>query len=364
MRLAVDLARTGQGAVEPNPMVGCVLVRDGQIIGQGFHRKFGGPHAEIEALRSLGSSSARGATAYVSLEPCCHHGKTPPCTEALIQAQVSRVVVAMRDPFPQVAGRGLNLLREAGIAVTTGVMEAEAAALNAPYIKLLRTGRPWVIAKWAMTVDGRIATASGQSQWISNEDSRREVHRLRSRVDAIAVGMGTVRSDNPRLTARLQTHEPRSRLATRVVFCRHELPAIHTQLVATAREAPLLLVLGSQFSPSDANALQSRGAEVLHTTSDDPLRMIAESLEFLGTRRMTNIVVEGGSRLMASFLEADQIDECQVFIGPMAFGGERAPGPIGGNGVANLDQAPRFELIAIDRLHHDVRLTYRRSSQK
>jgi diaminohydroxyphosphoribosylaminopyrimidine deaminase/5-amino-6-(5-phosphoribosylamino)uracil reductase len=317
MHLAVDLARSGQGAVEPNPMVGCVLVRDGQIIGQGFHRKFGGPHAEIEALRSLGSSTAEGATAYVSLEPCCHHGKTPPCTDALIQAQVSRVVVAMSDPFPQVAGRGLDLLREAGIAVTTGVLEVEATALNAPYTKLLRTGKPWVIAKWAMTIDGRIATTNGQSQWISNEDSRREVHRLRSRVDAIAVGMGTVRSDDPRLTARLESHEPLSRLATRVVFCRHELPAIHTQLVATANEAPLLLVLGSQFSPSDANTLKSRGAEVLHTTSDDPLRMVAESLEFLGARRMTNILVEGGSRLMASFLEADQIDECQVFMSPI-----------------------------------------------
>ena len=195
------LAVRGQGAVEPNPMVGCVLVRGGRVVGEGWHKRFGGPHAEVEALRAAGRA-ARGATAYVSLEPCCHFGKTPPCTDALIAAGVSRVVAAMRDPFPKVRGRGRRLLEAAGIKVGMGLCEAEAMRLNAPYLKRQRTGRPWVILKWAQSVDGRIATRTGDSKWISSEDSRAQAHDLRGRVDAVIVGVGTVRADDPLLTCR------------------------------------------------------------------------------------------------------------------------------------------------------------------
>ena len=226
MREAIRLAALGRGYAEPNPMVGCVLVRDGTVIGKGYHRKFGGPHAEIDALRSLGTESAVGATAYVSLEPCCHHGKTPPCTESLIESGVKRVVFAMEDPFPKVSGGGAVALRDAGIEVTGDVMRDEASRLNAPYIKRTTTGKPWVIAKWAMTGDGKIATRTGDSQWITNPESRLDVHRTRSKVDGILTGMGTVRADNPMLDARLADPDAEvPRVARRIVFCRTSIPS-------------------------------------------------------------------------------------------------------------------------------------------
>ncbi|MGC4002137.1 MAG: bifunctional diaminohydroxyphosphoribosylaminopyrimidine deaminase/5-amino-6-(5-phosphoribosylamino)uracil reductase RibD [Pirellulales bacterium] len=213
MARALDLAERGRGFVEPNPLVGCVLVRDGMVVGEGFHTKFGAVHAEVEALRVAGPR-ARGATAYVTLEPCCHHGKTPPCTQALIAAGIVRVVAAMRDPFPRVAGGGFAELIAAGIVVETDLHRDAAARLNAPYLKLIATGLPWTIAKWAMTLDGKIATHTGDSRWISGDASRRSVHELRGRMDAIVVGGGTAKRDDPLLTAR----PPGARVALRVVL--------------------------------------------------------------------------------------------------------------------------------------------------
>ena len=363
MRRAIELARQGQGAVEPNPMVGCVLVRDGAVIGQGYHRAFGGPHAEVEAIRSLAAGDAAGATAYVSLEPCCHHGKTPPCTDALITAGVARVVVAMGDPYPRVSGRGLNQLRDAGIEVTAGVLEEEATALCAPYLKRLRTGKPWVIAKWAMTIDGRIATVAGESQWITGEAARLDVHRLRSRVDAIAVGMGTVVADNPMLNSRLdQSEGSAQRIASRVVFCRNRLPSADCQLVATAREIPLLLIVGPAVDARQLEQLQSLGAEVIPIDTEDPSAMVNLALDELGNRALTNLIVEGGGELLASFFSAGQIDECHVYLGPRIFGGNTAPGPIGGPGITNLAESPRFRLMSIEQIDGDVKVIYRRTS--
>ncbi len=201
MARALELAARGEGWVEPNPMVGCVIMRDGEIVGEGYHQRFGGPHAEVKALQLAGPRAA-GADVYVTLEPCCHHGKTPPCTQALIAAGVRRVVVAQSDPFAQVAGQGCAELAQAGIDVETGLLETEARQLNAPYLKLVASGRPWIIAKWAMTLDGKMATASGDSRWISCEASRAIVHRIRGRVDAIMVGRNTAATDDPLLTAR------------------------------------------------------------------------------------------------------------------------------------------------------------------
>src|SRR5437764_12544149 len=201
MRRALELAERGRGYVEPNPLVGAVVVRDGRLVGAGWHQRYGQAHAEVNALAAAGEA-ARGATLYVTLEPCCHVGKTPPCTDAVIRAGVARVVAAMSDPFPQVAGRGAELLRQAGLAVEVGPCEAEARRLNAPYLKLLARGRPYVHAKWAMTLDGKIATRSGDSKWISNRASRQVVHDLRGRVDGIVVGAGTALADDPQLTAR------------------------------------------------------------------------------------------------------------------------------------------------------------------
>jgi diaminohydroxyphosphoribosylaminopyrimidine deaminase/5-amino-6-(5-phosphoribosylamino)uracil reductase len=360
MRIALESAQRGQGWVEPNPLVGCVIVRDGAVIGQGFHRQFGGPHAEIEALHSLASSvDAKGATAYVTLEPCCHHGKTPPCTDALIDAGIARVVVAMADPFPQVAGGGLAQLAAAEIKTTVGVLRGPAQALNAPYLKKVRTGKPWVIAKWAMTVDGRIATVGGESQWITGEASRADVHQLRGRVDAIAVGMGTAEADDPMLTARLT--DPLPRVATRVVFSRHRVPAIPSKLVQSAREIPTMLVAGSQLEADRLDDLESRGLIVIRVGSDDPVEMVASTLKEMGAREMTNVMLEGGGELLASFFAADQIDECRIYIGPKVFGGALAKGPIAGAGVEKVTDARSLSLVSVDQIDHDLRVVYRKS---
>lgn len=371
MRLALRLAARGEGFVEPNPMVGCVLVRDGKRIGQGYHRHFGGPHAEVEALRDCDDPGA--ATAYVTLEPCCHHGKTPPCSEALLRAGVGRVVVATEDPFPRVAGGGIRLLRRSGVDVTVGVLASEARELIAPYWKRVSTGRPWVIAKWAMTVDGKIATVSGESQWITGDASRREVHRLRGRVDAIAVGMGTVEADDPLLTARpvdaFGQPEPSPRVASRVVFCGHRTPAPTSRLVRSARQTPLIVVAGPDVAEEELDSLSRRGARIWRCPASSPTARVDEALRRSadsnasieeGSVPATNWMLEGGGGLMASFFEADRVDECHVYIGPLAFGGATAAGPVGGEGISRLADASRFRLLRTDRFDDDVRLVYRR----
>ncbi|TWU08182.1 bifunctional diaminohydroxyphosphoribosylaminopyrimidine deaminase/5-amino-6-(5-phosphoribosylamino)uracil reductase RibD [Stieleria varia] len=370
MRLALQLAQQGQGHVEPNPMVGCVLARDGQIIGQGYHESFGGPHAEVQALRSLtDSATANSCTAYVTLEPCCHHGKTPPCVDALINAGVRRVVVAMDDPFPKVSGGGLERLRQAGVEVHLGLLRADAAELNAPYLKRIRSGIPWVIAKWAMTMDGRIATVSGQSQWITGETARRSVHQLRARVDAILTGMGTVESDDPTLTARLSNTdndgtsiEP-SRVATRVVFCRHRLPDLKSKLMSTIDQAPVLLIVSDTIDESHLASLTHAGAAVFRCQNSDPSQMIHAGLTHLGKQSMTNVMLECGSTMMGSFLCPENlVDECHIYLGNTLFGGATALGPIGGNGFKMLAQAPRFRLVETTQMDNDLRIIYRSST--
>ena len=366
MREAIQLASLGIGVVEPNPMVGCVLVRDGRVLGKGHHQKFGGPHAEVEALRSLiAPEQARGATAYVSLEPCCHHGKTPPCSQALIDAGVARVVVAMADPFPKVDGGGLRLLQAAGIETRLGVLGGVAEELNAPYLKRLRTGRPWVIAKWAMTMDGKIATSGGQSQWITGHQARNEVHKLRSRVDGVAVGMGTVLADDPMLTARVQGPDRlHQRVAARIVFCQHRLPALHSKLMRSVGEIPLTLVIGPEVPSAQVAALKAAGASLVSVSSCDSTEMVREALSLLGQQSMTNLMLEGGSELLASFLSADQIDECHVYLGAKLFGGQTAKGPIGGVGIDQITEALSFHLASIEPFGDDIRVVYRRDITK
>ncbi len=389
MRLALRLAAQGEGLVEPNPMVGCVLVRDGERIGQGFHRRFGGPHAEVEALRDC--HDPRGATAYVTLEPCCHHGKTPPCTEALLRAGVGRVVVAVEDPFPSVAGGGIRQLRISGVDVTVGVLASEARDLIAPYLKRVATGRPWVIAKWAMTLDGKIATVTGQSQWITGDASRREVHRLRGRVDAIAVGMGTVEADDPRLTARTVDASGQAvtppRVANRVVFCSHRTPRPTSRVVRSARQTPLTLVAGPHLDEPRLQELGRLGVSVWRCPASSPTAMVEEALRRSASPNAlvtdlsipgtpvaeeavpaesrvpaTNWMLEGGGGLIASFFEAGQVDECHVYVGPMVFGGLTAAGPVGGSGVSRLADAGRYRLLRTDRFDDDVRLVFRRTT--
>jgi len=334
MQRALELAALGQGAVEPNPMVGCVIVEGAEIIGEGWHRRYGEAHAEIEALR-LAGRRARGATMYVTLEPCCHHGKTPPCSQAVIQAGVRRVVVAQQDPFPQVSGGGLAQLRAAGIEVEVGLLEAEARRLNAPYLKLLATGRPWVIAKWAMTLDGKTATRAGSSRWISNPQSREIVHALRGRVDAIIVGRETARLDDPLLTAR----PPGVRTALRVVADTHGTLALDSQLVRTAREVPLLIAVGPDVPATERGAFEAAGCEVFVCQADNHRQRLQELLRELGRRRMTNVLVEGGGRLTGSLLDLGEIDEVHVFIAPKLIGGAAASTPIAGDGIDDMSRA-------------------------
>lgn len=365
MRRALLLAERGRGFVEPNPLVGAIVVRDGAIVGEGHHERFGGAHAELNALAQAGSA-ARGATLYVTLEPCCHYGKTPPCTDAVIAAGISRVVAAMIDSFEPVQGRGLSQLRAAGVTVETGVLEPEARRLNAPYLKLLASGMPYVHAKWAMTLDGKIATAGGDSKWISGEEARRAAHALRGRMDAILVGMGTVEADDPLLTAR----PAGPRTALRVVLdSTARLPA-SSQLVRTAHDWPVLVATTDRAPAPALDALRSAGCECISFPHTDRGIAIEPLLRELGRRRATNVLVEGGSLVLGSFLDARQIDEVHVFVAGKLLGGENDRPAMAGVGSGGLADALEFELVDVSRvgddcLIHGLRLnrTDRRSFQ-
>lgn len=339
MARALELAAAGRGAVEPNPLVGCVVVRGAEIIGEGWHRAFGGPHAEIEALAVAGPRAA-GATLVVTLEPCCHHGKTPPCVEAILAAGISRVVFAHRDPFPQVAGAGAARLRAAGIEVVEGVLAEEAMRLNAPYLKRVASGLPWVIAKWAMTLDGKLATRTGASRWISGPAARRLAHDLRGRVDAVVVGRGTVAADDPLLIAR----PPGPRVATRVVLASRGALPDGCRLLATAREAPLLVALGPEAPASEVERLNRLGCETFCCRAASYAERWQELLAELGRRSMTNVLVEGGRQVLGTLFDQRTIDEVHVFVAPLLLGGEEAPSPLGGVGVPEIAAA-----LTIDR---------------
>jgi len=350
MRRALELAMRGQGAVEPNPMVGCVLARDGKELAAGWHERFGGPHAEVAAITAAKGIDLKGATAYVTLEPCCHQGKTPPCTEALLAAGVSRVVAAMRDPFPKVDGGGLRRLAESGVQVEVGCLEAEARRLNAPYLKLIEQHRPWVIAKWAMSLDGKIATRRSHSRWISGEASRAVVHTLRGRVDAILVGSRTVEIDDPLLTAR----PPGPRVATRIVVDSLAQMSMNCQLVRTARDVPVLVATGPDAAERNMLRLQQTGCEVLPFAAATRYERMLQLLDELGRRRMTNLLVEGGSQVFGCLLDANQVDEVHVFISPKLIGGERAPSPVAGAGLDRVPELPQVGQRVVDQLGDDI----------
>lgn len=356
-------------------MVGAVLVDDSlNLLGEGFHPQFGGPHAEVEAIadatKRRRKKKLKDATLFVSLEPCCHFGKTPPCTHAILAAGIRNVVVGRTDPNPQVAGNGIAELRAAGVEVEVGLLEAEAKQLTAPFAKRLTTGLPWVIAKWAMSWDGKIATGSGDSKWISNEASRAVVHQLRGRMDAIVVGAETARRDDPLLTAR----PAGPRIATRVVLDSIASLRTDSQLVQTANETPLLILAGPDAPTDNVARLRAAGAEVCvlgieagqaaapATAKDlkkirpvEPLMALSE----LGRRGMTNVLIEGGAAILGAFADLDLIDEVQVFIGSKLIGGQAAPGPVGGQGCDPLAKARRLDDLRVEVLNDDVHLSGR-----
>jgi diaminohydroxyphosphoribosylaminopyrimidine deaminase/5-amino-6-(5-phosphoribosylamino)uracil reductase len=335
---ALSLARHGQGRVEPNPMVGCIIVRNGRIIGEGYHRRFGGPHAEVEALRRCTESPRRG-TAYVTLEPCCHYGKTPPCTEALIAAGVSRVVAPLLDPNPAVAGRGFAVLRKAGVRVDVGLLAKDARDLNAPYFKLVGQGRPWVILKWAQSLDGKIATYAGDSKWITDKTCRAHVHRTRGRVDAILVGVGTVLCDDPLLTCRLG--RPR-RVATRIILDTHLRTPPRCRLVRSARQTPTWIFCTRNPPPKRARSLEQAGCLLHQMPRARAGVSLPAVLDALGQQQMTNVLVEGGGTLLGSFFDQRLADELHVYVGPLLVGGREAPGPLGGRGIGRVADALRL----------------------
>ncbi len=345
MRRALAEAERGRGRVEPNPMVGAVVVREGRAVGVGHHESFGGPHAEVLALRRAGDA-ARGSTLYVTLEPCCHHGKTPPCTDAVLAAGVARVVVATGDPFPRVAGGGLTVLRKAGLGVEVGLDGDRARGLNAPYLKRLATGLPYVTAKWAMTLDGKIATAGGDSAWISGPRSRALVHETRGRMDAILVGIGTALADDPRLTAR----PPGPRTPARVVLDSSARLPPHGRLAATARDVPVRVAVTGRAPADRRAALAALGCEILAFPGDGPVP-VEPLLRELGRLGATNVLVEGGSRVLGAFFEARQIDEVDVYLAPIVEGGAHAFTPVAGAGVARMADALRLghhEVVVVD----------------
>ena len=352
MARAISLARNGLGRTSPNPLVGAVIVRDGRIVAEGWHRKAGTPHAEIHALNMAGEL-ARGATVYVSLEPCAHYGRTGPCARALVEAGVSRVVVAMTDPNPKVAGKGIAILQEAGIQVTTGVLEQEARQLNEVFLKWMTTGLPFVALKTAMTLDGKIATAAGQSQWITNEASRYETHRLRDVYDGILVGINTALADNPALTTRLKEYPGRNPVRI-VVDSRARLP-LESKLVTDGAARTIVAVTAG--APADRlEALRSAGAEVIVAGSGDQVDMHS-LMEQLGAMKISSVLVEGGGSVNFSLLQAGLVDRVYAFIAPKLVGGRDALTPVEGEGFQELDRAVELENIQLRQLGSDVLLT-------
>ncbi|MCC5957466.1 MAG: bifunctional diaminohydroxyphosphoribosylaminopyrimidine deaminase/5-amino-6-(5-phosphoribosylamino)uracil reductase RibD [Natronohydrobacter sp.] len=350
MRLAIALGQRGLGHVWPNPAVGCVLVRDGQILARGWTQPGGRPHAERVALAAC---DARGATAYVSLEPCAHHGKTPPCCEALIAAGVVRVVTALTDPDPRVAGRGHAMLRAAGIEVIEGVEHEAARAVNAGFLLRVTEGRPFVTLKLALTLDGRIATAAGESRWITGPEARRRVHAMRARHDAVLVGAGTARADDPDLRVRGLgvAHQP-----VRVVAARGLDLDPDARLGASAREVPVWLVHGPGASDARRAAWQAVGAELIALEEGFGAGAM---LQALGARGLTRVFCEGGGELAASLLRAGLVDELVVFSAGKMIGAEGRAG-VGALGLEVLVHAPRFDLVDVRAVGADVMQRWRR----
>ncbi|MBR0655069.1 bifunctional diaminohydroxyphosphoribosylaminopyrimidine deaminase/5-amino-6-(5-phosphoribosylamino)uracil reductase RibD [Roseomonas arctica] len=354
MRAALALARRGLGNTWPNPAVGCVIVRDGRVVGRGWTQPGGRPHAETEALRRAGDL-ARGATAYVTLEPCSHFGRTPPCCDALVRAGVARVVCAMRDPDARVDGRGFTRLREAGIAVEERLCEAEAQALNLGFVKRVRLGLPMVTLKLATTLDGRIATASGESRWITGPEARRAVHRMRAAHDAVLVGSGTVLSDDPELTSRLEGTKPVADLRV-VADARLRMPAT-ARLVATARDIPTWLVTVPGHPPSALAPFQEAGVDVLTVARGEGGLLLRELLRALARRGVTRVLAEGGAGIAAALVREGLVDRLAWFHAPGVMGGDGLPAayPLP---LARLSEMPRFLRVAHRALGADMLSEY------
>ena len=371
MQRAIALAKKGAGFVNPNPMVGCVVVKDNEIITEGYHEYYGGLHAERNALTNT-AADCKDATLYVTLEPCCHHGKTPPCTDIIIEKGIKKVVVGLLDPNPLVAGKGISILQNAGIEVVTGVEEDKIKELNKVFLKYIKTKRPYVILKTAMTLDGKIASHTGDSKWITNEKSRQLVHKLRSEMMGIVAGIGTVKADNPMLNCRLegqQTTDNRQqsvRQPIRIIVDTKASISLDSNIVKTANEYRTILAIGRDVTPvaseqttvnsqqPKADILKSFNVEILQCEEKDGHVDINDLMIKLGQMGIDSLLLEGGSCLNAAFLEADCVDEVYAFIAPKIIGGEHSKSPIGGKGIELMRDAITFDKVEIEQIENDI----------
>lgn len=360
---AIELAARGEGAVAPNPLVGAVIARGDVVIGEGWHERHGGEHAEVRAIAACDPSiDFAETTLYVSLEPCCHVGLTPPCTEAIIEAGIRRVVVASDDPTEKASGRGLGILRDEGIEVVLaeGEMAERARLLNQPFRKHARVGRPWVLFKSAMTLDGKVATRAGDSHWISGVQSRERAHGWRLSLDTVAVGIGTVLADDPQLTARPgglpaeQARQPR-----RIVFDSFARLPQSSRLLLAADEVPLTVVVSRAAARSDTDALEAAGAHVIVAAGENEPARVRNALDQIGAMGVTSMLLEGGPHLAGAFLDAGEIDEIRLFLAPVLLGGRTARDPLEGEGVERISEAMHALTLDCERIDEDLMISAR-----
>ena len=352
MRRAIELARLGAGGTSPNPMVGAVIVKNGKIIGEGYHKKYGELHAERNAFASL-TESARGATLYVTLEPCCHHGRQPPCTKAVIERGISRVVIGSRDPNPLVSGKGAEILRQHGIRVEEDFLKEECDALNPVFFHYITTGLPYVVMKYAMTLDGKIATRTGTSKWITGKMARQHVHGLRGRCSAILAGIGTVLADDPLLNCRIDgAHQP-----VRIIADSHLRIPLDSRIARTAREYRTIVACACD-NPEKEAALRDMGVEVLHIPDHQGKVNLCELIEYLGREKIDSVLIEGGGQIHEAALRDGIVNHVCAYIAPKLFGGAAAKTPVEGLGVNLPDEAAILCNLQTTQLGEDILLEY------
>lgn len=349
MALALKLAEKGRGKVAPNPMVGAVLVKNGKIIGNGYHQAFGGAHAEIHAIHE-GGTNCKGATLYVSMEPCAHYGKTSPCVDAIIKAGITKVVAAVIDPNPITSGKGIQELKEAGVEVVVGIMEMQAKRLNGLFFKLMQKGLPYVTVKWAMSIDGKIATHTGESKWITSEESRKYVHKIRGQMDGILVGINTVMRDDPLLTCRIEEGRNPKRI---VVDSNAALP-LNSHLLSTINESEIIVAVTKNAQLKRIQKLEQMGCRIVQTKDMNGRVDLKELFQRLGEMKLTNILVEGGSRVITSVIEDRLADRVMVFVAPIIIGGEGAKSPVLGTGINKIGEAAEIDEVEIKRFSNDI----------
>lgn len=349
MKRALELAKKGTGFTNPNPLVGAVIVKNNRIIGEGYHHFYGGDHAEIDAFKNA-LEDVNGATMYVTLEPCSHYGKTPPCAKAIVQKGIKKVVIGLKDPNPLVSGNGIKILEDNGIEVITGILEAEGKKLNEIFLKYITTKLPFCIMKTAMTLDGKIASYTGDSKWITNEASRNFVHKLRNKVSGIMVGIGTILADNPFLTTRLENGSDAARI---IIDSSAKIP-LDANVLTLKSKAKTIIATTAQADEKKLKALEAIGADIIVTPLKEGKVNLSYLMKKLGENKIDSILLEGGSTLNYSALDEGIIDKVYTFISPKFIGGSMAKTPIGGQGIPLVKDAIKLKDISIHRFQEDI----------